>query len=100
LIKLPIGGSSGQLLVNFSQSKHRIVRFQENLDSRVTRRFAPLGWTYGPLYRASRGQTSQEMVSEQGFCRAGRIRTADLLTPRQGSSISKVLVTASRKQNR
>jgi hypothetical protein len=37
---------------------------------------------------------------QQGFCRAGRIRTADLLTPREGRRTRKVLVTASIHQRR
>jgi hypothetical protein len=37
---------------------------------------------------------------QQGFCRVGRIRTDNLLTPRESQGISKPLVTASIQQNR
>jgi hypothetical protein len=59
---LLLSRSAGQLLVNFSQSKQRLCDCSEEGKAPVTRLFA---------------------------CRAGRIRTADLLTPRQSQGFSK-----------
>jgi hypothetical protein len=48
----------------------------------------------------SRGLEKRKRATDQRFCRAGRIRTADLLTPRQGEDGANLLVMAARKQNR